>query len=1117
MSLKRKREKDLDGLNAGEFDTLQVAGDGTIGGNLTVTGSINGGGGSSTAAYFSATDSTNQYRATGSTVDIKSSSATPTFRLKNSSDATSSSTLEVGPIQSGAITSTGSVSAQGVSTTTLSASGVTNITNNTSSTNSTTGALVVTGGVGIGGNVHTGGTINSGAITSTGSITSQGVVTTTLNTSGQVNVADPQQSSSFANGAIVTSGGIGAAKNIHSGGQIHAQGTTQSTSPTSGSLLSAGGLGVALNTNLGGTLTVSGVTSVTNNTASSSSSTGALVVTGGTGIGGALNVGSTVNATSITASGSVSTQGLTTTTLTASGVTSVTNNTASTSSSNGALVVTGGVGIGGSVNVGTQIRVGGTPNDGPGGSFRLIRLSPLSGTATQITFDRSTGTGGSAQNYIYSDNTAFEFNAPLYQFTAAGDVSILRTTSSTSTTTGALRVAGGTGIAGNLNVGGDSRVTGWSYVKNASLASNLNDLFINANTDTIYLRPTTASNNAAVEHGTTTSLFRNTSGTAIWTLDKSANTLTFTGRHLVTNNTQATSTTTGAVVVTGGLGIGGNLHVGGTITGGSVSYGTTTSGTFTVTNGTGQTFVVDSTEASTTPTTGAARFKGGVGIEGNLNVAGTITGGSISYGSTSTGTLSVTNGTGNTLVVSSTAEANSTTDASVRTAGGLGVAKNIRCGGRVYLQNGYLATNGNDMFINANADVIYLRPTEASTNASFEHGTTNSLFRNTSGTAIWTLDKSANTLTTTGQHLITNATASSSTTTGALQVTGGVGIQNNLFVGGTASTGALSCTTLTPSSTFSGVSGTFSAITASTSTTTGALVVTGGVGIGGTLNAGNVTTTGTVTGNAGSLGSLTVSNGSGQTLVVNSSEASTSSSTGAVRVTGGVGVGGRINADGEIRSTTEVSVDRAGTAEMRVYNQGNTTEWVFGQRSGSDHNFKITSKVSNSYTTCAEINTSGQLKLGSGNFFGYSEGSWTPTADSTAAPGNKPSFTYSVQYGRYVVFGKQVTLNYRLRFSYGVNPGVQWLLITGIPSQIRFETTVQETTAQMFRATWGGLTNPINTTLWTNGYDLTGVNVFDGLTMTVGAYSSGNYVTAAFLNGGASDQDLWGTLTYLLP
>ena len=65
---------------------------------------------------------------------------------------------------------------------------------------------------------------------------------------------------------------------------------------------------------------------------------------------------------------------------------------------------------------------------------------------------------------------------------------------------------------------------------------------------------------------------------------------------------------------------------------------------------------------------------------------------------------------------------------------------------------------------------------------------------------------------------LVDATESTTTSSGALVVTGGVGIGGQLNVGGTTST--------------------FTATTASTTTTTGALVVAGGVGIGGTINLG---------------------------------------------------------------------------------------------------------------------------------------------------------------------------------------------------------------------------------------------------------------------------------------
>jgi len=72
---------------------------------------------------------------------------------------------------------------------------------------------------------------------------------------------------------------------------------------------------------------------------------------------------------------------------------------------------------------------------------------------------------------------------------------------------------------------------------------------------------------------------------------------------------------------------------------------------------------------------------------------------------------------------------------------------------------------------------------------------------------------------------ITENTVSSSTTTGALKITGGAGIAGQLNVGGATSK--------------------FTASTASTSTTTGSVVVTGGVGIGGEINVGSTVSTST--------------------------------------------------------------------------------------------------------------------------------------------------------------------------------------------------------------------------------------------------------------------------------
>jgi hypothetical protein len=251
----------------------------------------------------------------------------------------------------------------------------------------------------------------------------------------------------------------------------------------------------------------------------------------------------------------------------------------------------------------------------------------------------------------------------------------------------------------------------------------------------------------------------------------------------------------------------------------------------------------------------------------------------------------------------------------MKTAGGLGVAKAVRIGEGLYVKSGSWLSTGNDIILNGNSGSIYLRPVEGSANNELINSSTETIIRNSSGNAIWTLNKSTNAVTATGQQLITNNTASTTTTSGAVQVTGGVGIQGGLNVGGTSGLNAMNC-----------VTGSVSSSTASTNTSTGAFVVTGGLGVGGTINAGALSTTGAVTGVSGSLGSLTVSNGSGQTVLVSSVEPSSSTTTGAVRVVGGLGVGGTINA-GALTTTGAItgvtgSVSSASSSAFTIPNGG---------------------------------------------------------------------------------------------------------------------------------------------------------------------------------------------------
>jgi hypothetical protein len=111
----------------------------------------------------------------------------------------------------------------------------------------------------------------------------------------------------------------------------------------------------------------------------------------------------------------------------------------------------------------------------------------------------------------------------------------------------------------------------------------------------------------------------------------------------ITNNTAAISPTTGALRVVGGVGIGGDLHVGGEIVASKLTIElTTVTTTLVVTDDIIQT--LNETQATST-ITGALRIAGGAGIGKNLYVGGTIYGnidGTVTYANTAT---NIRNGT----------------------------------------------------------------------------------------------------------------------------------------------------------------------------------------------------------------------------------------------------------------------------------------------------------------------------------------------------------------------------------------------------------------------------------------------------------------------------------------
>ena len=152
----------------------------------------------------------------------------------------------------------------------------------------------------------------------------------------------------------------------------------------------------------------------------------------------------------------------------------------------------------------------------------------------------------------------------------------------------------------------------------------------------------------------------------------------------------------------------------------------------------------------------------------------------------------------------------------------------------------------------------------------------------------------------TGAVGFTANTASSSTTSGTLVVTGGLGVSGAIYAtsmqgtnigNATAATGAF--TSLT-----SNGATTFTANTASTNTTTGTLVVTGGIGLSGALFAGSINNTpiGSSTANTGAFTSLTANS---TVDITGTTEATNNSGdTGILRVEGGASIAKRVYSGG---------------------------------------------------------------------------------------------------------------------------------------------------------------------------------------------------------------------------
>lgn len=346
----------------------------------------------------------------------------------------------------------------------------------------------------------TGGAVNNTPIgqttTAAGSFTTlsaSGGITGTLQTAAQPNITSLGTLTNLTISGNLTVAGILATSLNAQSGNIQTTGTV-------------------IGTNLQGTLTTAAQPNIT-----SVGTLTTLSVTGGI-------TGSTLTGTLQTAAQPNVTSLGTLTGLTVSGTQSITNATQSAGTGSGALVVTGGVGIGKNLYVGGDTTITGNltilGTQNVVNSTTLAIVDPVVDIGTgannaPLTTDDAVDRGiranyykGSAKAAFFgfqSSTQAFEYltdatvSSGVFSGTAGkgvfGSLSLSNATPSTSATTGTLVSSGGVGITGNLNV------AGLTIINPTQVAGN--DLKVKGSADSILFCANTTTNQIVLGGNTT--------------------------------------------------------------------------------------------------------------------------------------------------------------------------------------------------------------------------------------------------------------------------------------------------------------------------------------------------------------------------------------------------------------------------------------------------------------------------------------------------------------------------------------------------------------------------------------------------------------------------------------
>ena len=767
------------------------------------------------------------------------------------------------------------------------------ITDTTLSYNQTTGALKVAGGLGVAGNVHCGNLTLTGNLTVTGN-------TTVINANNLI-VQDPiielgkGNASGLDTGIIMNNPLTGGNK----GNVAMIYDFSTSNLEIGHTLKGATDSVIVMNTSNTLPVNINGTLGVTGTTTSSSKTTGAVTIGGGLGVVGDIHATHVnfedVEADSVT----------------------ITDNTTSTSATTGALKVVGGISTQENLNVGAVAKV-------------LSATDASSKTTGALIV---TGGVGISKN-IHALHANFED-------VEADSVNITDTTTSTNATTGALKVAGGISTQKNLNVGSNAHISSNLEVGTANLFVNTltsnvgigtktptelldiaavsgdHDAFIrlrsgsggspvtesgikltestrygwriahNANTDSLKIAH--QDQNDAI-NGDNYMVFKSGGNIGIAEADPTSK-LQVAGDVNITDTTESKLRTNGALIVAGGIGVASNVNTTNLHALGTTASASKTTGTVVVAGGVGisgalygadanlenveaDSVTVTDTTVSSSKTTGALKVAGGLGVagaifgntgnfDGNITVAGDLI---VSGNTTSQGQNSLTvsdptievgignvNGADLGIIMNNPLTGGNKGNVAIIydfSASKLEIGHTLKSSADSVIT----MNTANTLAVNINGDLGVTGTTDASSKTTGALIVTGGLgvAKNIHALHANFEDVEADSVT------ITDNTTSDSATTGALKVVGGISTQENLNVGAVAKV--------------------ISATDAS-SKTTGALIVTGGVGISKNIHALHAN----------------FEDVEADSVNITDTTVSSSKTTGALKVAGGLGVAANIH------------------------------------------------------------------------------------------------------------------------------------------------------------------------------------------------------------------------------